>query len=181
MNTKQNTEYHYRSAYASNEDIGSLALSAWSIAQAVLFSGQLYTQKEKQKILMHIRSFLLSSHDPYQAYLEFCQRIMLARHYTYRNSNGLLYHHPARWFRQGYSIGFDKTKPMYERLIKRRKKDPLWKKEWKALAEAIHEMHESPTCCVFLYWQKWFLNNNASAELNILRHLRHRISILFKF
>ena len=172
MNTKQqNTEYHYRSAVASKENLQHLTSAGWSIAKASLFYLHNYNENEMEKITGFINRSLSNANDPYLAYLEFCQRILLAHEYLKRFKGGTLSTHALIWLRSGKGMGFGKTKQLYNKLLKIRKTKPLWKKEWKELAEAVLDLVEGPLRENFEYWVNWFRERRAQEEINMLNNL----------
>ena len=160
MNTKQ-TDTEYNPAPPSKEYLQVLEKAAWSCAKAIIFYRHNYTEEELQKIKPQIRNFLLATTDPFKNYLEFCQRLLLARKHITNDQLAS----PANWFSPACNNGFYQTGRAYKALLKQRENHPLCRKEWKALAQAILEMHETPEISVFTYWEKWFLLNKNYEEL----------------
>ena len=172
MNRKQeHSEYHYRSAVASKENLQHLTSAGWSIAKASLFYFHHYREAEIEKLKLIISRLFANAHDPYLAYLEFCQRIMLADEYINRYRGGMLITHAVIWFRPCFPLGYFKTKWMYDDLMSIRKKKPIWKKEWKDLAEAALDLVEGPFRENFEYWTNWFNERLAQYEINMLNRI----------
>ncbi len=167
MNTKQiNIEYHYKSAFASHEDLRILAAAGYSLALAVRFPYPKLAQKESSSLHNKIRKFISLAHDPYLGYQEFCERIMLGSGHLKRSGGIRSSTTLMEWFEPG--TGFDKTKPAHEHLVKKRIKKTGWKKNWAALAEAILEIQETPTPLLLKYWEEWLSSRGAIEELKIL-------------
>ena len=122
---KLNYIFHLFSYLALKEDLQTPAAAGWSIAKASLFYFHNYNEKDMNKIKGPIIRFLSLAHDPYLAYLEFGQRIILAHEYMNRYRGGRLCTNAIEWFRPGNRQGFAKTKSMYKLLMKKRKEQPL--------------------------------------------------------
>ena len=166
MNTKNiNTEYHHKSAFASNENLDTLAAAGWSFARPILFSSRLYNESRREKIHGYIRRFMASAGDPYKAYLEFCLRILLALDHIARYEKGLLTTGAPVWFNPSFSEGFARTEPMYERYLQKKTGRSLWGKNWKALTESVLDITEDATTENFEYWINWFRQRRAWVQL----------------
>ncbi len=166
MNTKQqNIEYHHRSAFEANENLDTLAAAGWGFARVILFSTRFNNEKQNQKILSYIRRFLAGANNPYDAYIEFCHRIMLFTQYIMRYKKGVPPACALTWFNPSYPEGFEKTRIMQERFLQKRELEPSWKKHWKALAEAVLDITEDGSTQNFEYWINWFRQRRAGIYL----------------
>ena len=167
MNTKQqHVEYRYKSAFASHENIKTLAAAAWDMVNAVIDLRHGLNYQEKVKMQRAIRDFIGGNCDYYLGYLEFCERILLlSQGFTQYKGHDLFAW--ETWFDRGNY--FDSTKRDYQLLLKKRTKDPELKKSWKALAEAVLEMQETPSPYILLYWENWFTERNAMEEFELFR------------
>jgi len=167
MNTKQqHIEYHYKSAFESHENAKTLAAAAWDLVNAILDLGRYLNCREKPQFQRAIKNFIAARSDYYLGYLEFCERILLLNEDLTQYGEYDLTDWQT-WFDQGNY--FDSTKKDYELLLKKRAADPELKKNWKALAEAILEMQETPSPYILLYWENWFKERNAVPEFELFR------------
>jgi hypothetical protein len=167
MNTKQHhIEYHYKSAFASHENVKTLAAAAWALGTATLDFGQRFRRRDKPKMQKAIKDFIWGKCDYYLGYLEFCERVLLLDEARGRY-RGYSFSEWNNWFAEGNY--FDNTKKDYELLLKKRKIDPELKKNWKGLAEAILEMQETPSPYIMQYWENWFTERKAMQEFELFR------------
>ena len=167
MNTRQqHTEYHYKSAFLSHDNAKTLAAAAWDLGKATLDFENRFRPNDRIKMQRAIKNFIAAKCDYYLGYLEFCERLLLldGGGTSYR---GYSLSEWENWFDHGNY--FDSTKNDYERLQQKRKTDPELKKNWKALAEAILEMQETPSPYILLYWENWFVERNAMDEFELFR------------
>ncbi len=183
MNTKfQFTEYHHRSGYASNENVPVLAAAAICLARAALFTNVKWERNQGPNLFRMVKTTIFFMNDPYQCYVEFCERVMIARQNLLRSKQASLALQPMEWLAQ--DGGFDKTKTAHERLQAKRESDQLYKLEWKALAEAILEMHERQprllSRIISAYWQEWFAANGVMEELRLFREAISNKSTIIK-
>jgi len=164
--TQQHIEYHYKSAFASHENVKTLATAAWDLATAAFDLKQLFKGSNRARMQKAIKDFICKKCDYYLGYLEFCERILLLNEHPSRY-RGYCFSEWSNWFGEGNY--FDSTKNDYEALLKKRKTDPELKKNWKALAEAVLEMQEAPSPYILLYWENWFVERNAVEEFELFR------------
>lgn len=158
MNTKhQYIEYHYKSAFASHEDPKTLADAALDLTNAAIHGFSFLLSKETKAFHRLVKNFIFSRSDHYLGYLEYCERILLLA------EDPLKYGEPPLFNR------FNNTKADHDCLLRIRKHDPEYKKNWKGLAEAILEMQETPSPYIMVYWENWFRERNAAVELTLFR------------
>ena len=170
MNTKQsNTEYQHKSAFASKEDLFRLAFGA-----TVLTWCSIFRVRSSLKLLIPFinaaMGFIQRGNNPYDAYTELCQRILLARRMHIKSRI------PAYWFKKH----FDETVPLYQTMLKKRKADPLYMHSLKWLAEAILDICENPDTGDVRYWMNWFRNNNATNEIKVFVKAANMINPKYK-
>jgi hypothetical protein len=109
-----------------------------------------------------IRGFVFRNEHHYANYAEFCQRILMARHYAEKNS---WYVHSCSllcWLDPDNKKGFAGTAAWYATLQDKRSILPLHLLELKAFPEALLEMAEEPGSGIFRYWNNWFIERNAT-------------------
>lgn len=169
MNMKeQHTEYHHKSGFASKENLHLLAAAGWKLARVTLFPRQLYTDKENQVILKQILHYIIISPDPYQGYLEFCQRILLLNQYLECGEHGSFCTPAMAWFSPACELGFSRTEKMYQNIVAERGPSLFFVKQWKDLAEAVLDITESPGIENYEYWMNWFNERGEFDELFLL-------------
>ena len=168
MNTKQQyIEYHHRSAFESNENPDVLARAGFTFASVTLLSYRQLDELETTQLVRAIAGMLRNSHNAYDAYMEFCLRLLLARdahpwHFrkTCPGNNAL------EWLKN-QNNGYACTGSLYQQLLQKRKQHVLYKANWSALAEAVLDLIEDGTPEKFEYWIHWFRKRHARYELFI--------------
>ena len=168
MNTKQKKNIPYDTGiHHEKETLDLFAKAGWTFAKVCLFYTQFFYDHELMHVRGQIYRIISNGSNPYDAYMEFCQRILLAVDYITRYQGGALCKNCCVWFLPSCKEGYVKTGLMYERHLKRREKSPQWKKQWKPLAEAVLEMSEGHIDEKFEYWINWFEERKAHYELFI--------------
>lgn len=150
--------------YPIKDNVDGMADTAWILAMISLWPTSTYSAIEIFETKKCIRRFLVSVIDPYIAYKEFCQRILLTRKYQLDNPAQAISEIPTIWFHSNKN-GFLLSSVWFNSLQQIRSKLPLHKLEMKALAEAILEMAEENSPNNFHYWITWFKERNAPDEL----------------
>jgi hypothetical protein len=145
------------------ESIKVLVNSAWNFAYSALWSHCFFSTLEKDKARKAIRCYLLHSPDQEKAYYNFCQRVLLARDYVNKNPARFI-PLPAQWLDESNENGFAGTEAWLDQMLEKRTSLPLYRREWKALAEAVLEMATDASEKNFWYWKVYFLER---AERNL--------------
>jgi hypothetical protein len=168
MNTKQKKIQPYDTGVLhEKEELELFAKAGWTFANVCLFYNQHFYDHELKRVRGQIYRFISNTNNPYDAYMEFCQRILLAVDYFTKYQRGAFCMNACVWFQPSCKNGYAKTGSMYERLLKKREKNPSWKKQWKPLAEAVLEISEGHIDEKFEYWINWFEERKADYELFI--------------
>lgn len=165
---EQDSEYHHKSGITSKEDLHLLAAAGWRLARVTLFSRQFFADKENQAILKQILHYIIISPDPYQGYLEFCQRMLLLDQYLESGETGSFSAPGLAWFSPYCEMGFSPTEKMYRQIVAERGPSLFFVKQWKDLAEAILDITEFPCTENFEYWMNWFNERGEFDELFLL-------------
>ena len=77
MNAKQtDIEYHHKGGIASKEDLHTLAQAAISFTEGLFCYLDKSGERETIRTEGSIRSLLVNAHDPYLAYLDYCQQLI---------------------------------------------------------------------------------------------------------
>lgn len=149
--------------YPAQENITGMTQAAWALSIIIFWPVSVFSEEEIKKTKKHIRQFLINAADPYKAYLEYCQRILLMRQYLLDNDGATIPELPSHWLQARH--GFPISAIWFKTLQRVRTALPLYKHDMKALAEAVLEMTEDPTASNFNYWISWFKARNANDEL----------------
>jgi hypothetical protein len=147
-----------------NPYLENLIHTAWQLACTALWNNEVFSEKEKEEAKSAIKNYLLSATDAYQAYLVFCQRVLLTRQYINNSSNRYM-PLPSHWLDKNNETGFAGTGKWYDKIKEVRASLPIYKIELKALAESILEMKEEPTASNFNYWRNYFIEKQAPGLL----------------
>ncbi|HMK03288.1 MAG TPA: hypothetical protein VK489_03815 [Ferruginibacter sp.] len=113
-----------------------------------------------------IRRILLAANNPYNSYMEFCERVLLFRNHL-AGHHCLVVSDPVLWLKS--NKGFGLTESWYASLKYVRISLPLNLHTYKALAEAALEIAEEPSSSNFDYWTRWFAAKHAYDELKLFR------------
>jgi hypothetical protein len=148
--------------------------AAWACAHTALWNEYLFALNERSKAEGFIGQYISQSKDPYKAYINFCERVLLTRQYI-RNGNSRYVPFPSTWLDPQQAYGFAGTASWHDRLGQQRKACPLFRMEWKALAEGILEMVEEGTGKFYRYWCTYFLEHKAIEELLLFREVVAKI------
>jgi hypothetical protein len=143
----------------------SLTNTAWQFAYSVLWNSQLFSEYERTEARSHINEFLTNSRNPTRSFLQFCQRMIVARqHINELDSSVCL---PSLFLDSENPEGFAKTKAWFDPIKELRRSLPNYKIELKALAEAILEVSEQPSLGNFRYWRSYFIDRQEPVLLEL--------------
>lgn len=143
--------------------------AALEVLLAGMYPFSMYNEQALGMVRNFIRGFIFRDGDHYASYAEFCQRILMARHYAeknawYANSAGLV-----SWLDPENKQGFAGTAAWYATLQDKRSKQPLYLLELKAFPEAVLEMAEEPVAAIYTYWNNWFMEKQARDAAMLFR------------
>ena len=158
-NTQRRLEGDY-----NQEDLNVFTNIATILALMTLWPGKTFHPRQAMQATQHVHRFLMRHRNKYDAYFEFCQRILLTRQHITEHPEWLS-GTPAFWFFD--KSGFALSAGWFQEMEEKRKKDPLHLARYKALAEALLEMSEDASTYLFDYWINWFRISNADEELSI--------------
>lgn len=144
-------------------DLKSMIEAATGCCLLALWPGGITEEKEVSLLKQGFRAFLVQQPDQYGRFVELVQRILLTKEYyrLYGRTNKPCL--PSLWLAD--ASGFLLSASWYKALEKKRKTIPLYKLEWKALAEALLEITEQGSLGLLRYWNNWFLKHNAVTEM----------------
>lgn len=142
-----------------------LAQAAWLFTYSSLFNNQILSIREKDNCIKIISRYL-SSKNPKRSFLNFCQRITLARlNVTSLKAGSLSL--PSTWLLEANTDGYAITKDFLDPIKLIRLSLPRHRTELKGLAEAVLEFSEEPTQQNFRYWRNYFIEKDEPILLNL--------------
>ncbi len=142
-------------------NIGRMVNTAWHVLSAGLFPSQMNAEPSKAMACGFIQSFLSRTENGYASFAEFCQRILMVRHYQQNHPRFGMHHKLNSWLDPANKLGFAGTEKWFANLKENRALHPVHLIELKAFPEAILELAEDPTPDIFHYWNDWFIEKKA--------------------
>ena len=152
--------------HLTNKSIDMMIKAAWNITYTSFWNTWTLSSQEIRSSKSFIRNFICNAPEAYPAYLEYCQRVLLAREYIIKNPDKYV-PIPSIWFCTKNVNGFAGTARWFRNTQDIRRALPLYRNQFKALPEAILEMIEEPTARNFHYWREWFIIRNKQATVNL--------------
>ena len=150
------------------QPIEHLVSTAWNFAYSSLWNSTQFSTKEVRAAKQNFEEYFTLAKNPRNAFLSFCQRVLLARQYLTSNK-GRYMPLPSIWFDKNNEYGFAGTKTWYAEIKAVRSSLPAYKEELKALAEAVLEYSEEPTVQNFTYWRTYFIERGTPGLLNLFQ------------
>ena len=136
--------------------ISILVNLAWTILYTAFWNGIIFSEEEKRSAMTSIRNILMLKNSPQKGYIEFIQRVLLARYHNNRYPV-LNLPFPTQWLNGEYKLGYSSTKDAFKDLCKTRISDPLYKNEMNSFGTAILEIYKEPTGKNFHSWSSYFI------------------------
>jgi len=146
----------------------NLINAAWNFAYSSLWNSTQFSAREIRTSKEKIEEYFTLAKNPRNAFLSFCQRVLLARQYV-NQAKGRYMPLPSVWFDKNNEYGFAGTKDWYAEIRLVRSSLPNYKEEIKALAEAVLEYSEEPTLQNFTYWRSYFIEKGTPGLLNLFQ------------
>ena len=147
------------------EKQNNLANAAWLFAYSALWNNVAFSKTEIADSKNFIKEWL-KARNPEKAFINFCQRIILARlNVESLNSDFLAL--PSLWFDPENPEGYAVIKEWLDEIRIIRRSLPGFKIAIKALAEAVLELSEEPTEENFKYWRSYFIEKQEPVLLNL--------------
>jgi len=148
--------------------IENFVSAAWNFAYSSLWNSTQFSTKEIRTAKEKIEDYFTLAKNPRNAFLSFCQRVLLARQYV-TSAKGRYMPLPSVWFDKNNEYGFVCTKDWFAEIRLVRSSLPNYKEEIKALAEAVLEYSEEPTAQNFTYWRTYFIEKGTPGLLNLFQ------------
>ncbi|MBL7748766.1 MAG: hypothetical protein JNM19_15115 [Chitinophagaceae bacterium] len=151
----------------ANNEMVHLVNTAWLFACAALWNHLQFSAKETANAKQKIEA-LLSKEDKEKAFLNFCQRVLLARQYVTKTP-GRYIPLPSVWLDDNNKLGFTGTENWYNKINSVRQSLPAYKEEIRAMAEAILELSKEPSSKNYQYWRSYFIDHRSPGLLNLFQ------------
>lgn len=148
------------------QEVHQLANCAWQIVYTALWNTKQFAAPEIEKAKEFISRFLQQDNNHKIKYLEFVQRILLARQYV-SSHPGTYIPVPSQWFSTENVKGFTDTEKWYNTIQQTRTAMPLYKQVLKAFAEAVLETTQTFKAKDFHYWRSYFIQQKTNGLLNL--------------
>lgn len=149
-------------------ELAPLINTAWNFAYSSLWNNVQFSGKEIEAAKEKIAQYFRLAKNPERAFSIFCQRVLLARYYVSKNPSRFI-PLPSVWLDRTNSTGFAGTKAWYAEIKTVRESLPNYKKELKAMAEAVLEFSEEPTIQNYQYWRKYFIEKETPGLLTLFQ------------
>lgn len=111
-----------------------------------------------------VSKFIGDDEKAYARFAEFCQRILMVRHYIITHPKFQFAYPLHRWLDPANKHGFAGSAQWFADLQEKRKLRPMHMIKLKAFPEAILELAEERSPEIYNYWFPWFLENDATDE-----------------
>jgi hypothetical protein len=118
------------------DNLKSLINTAWLFAHTVLWNNQVFSSIEISEAKAYIYDWLNAGKKSTKAFINFCQRIILARQNVHALNSDFL-SLPSLWLDKDNPDGYSVTKEWLDEVKLIRHSIPNYQIELKALAEAI--------------------------------------------
>lgn len=142
--------------------------TAWNFAYSALWNTTIFSDKEILAAKVKISDLFTSSKNTDKAFIDFAQRVILARHYITSNK-GRYIPLPSVWLDQENERGFAGTKQWLSEIKSIRSSMPNYKIVIKELAQATLEYSSDPSILNYNIWRTYFLNANAPGLFNLFQ------------
>ena len=152
---------------ASANELKHLVDTAWCFTSSALWNNSEFSSREIQQAKNSIES-LLSTGNRKKAFIDFCQRVLLARHYIIKHP-GKYIPLPSAWLDKENKFGFFGTKAWMDRVNNMRQSLPAYKQEIKAMAEAVLELSQEPSAGNYNYWRSYFIDHRSPGLLQLFQ------------
>ena len=149
-----------------NDNLKTLIDTAWLFAHTVLWNNQVFSRIEISEAKAYIYDWLNTGKKSTKAFVNFCQRIVLARQNVQALDTDFL-SLPSLWLDKDNPGGYSVTKEWLDEIKIIRHSLPNYQVELKALSEAVLEFSEEPTKENFMYWRNYFIEKQQPVLLNL--------------
>jgi hypothetical protein len=148
------------------QELNLLAACAWQIVYTALWNTKEFAAPEIENAKAFIGTFLQQGDDHQAKYMEFVQRVLLARQYISTHP-GTYIPLPSQWLSVQNSNGFLGTAKWYAAVQQTRQALPLYKQPLRAFAEAVLQTTQTCKAKDFHNWRSYFIQPNTNGLLNL--------------
>lgn len=145
-----------------------LVSGALSFARICLWNGINLSSVEIKYAKQIIEDRVANADLPEKECKRICERILLAHQYILRNP-GKYIPVPSAWFNQNNLNGFAGTEKWYDTVALIRLSLPDYKKNFKALCEAVTEFAEDSTLKNYKFWSEYFAERKDLSLLQLFQ------------
>jgi hypothetical protein len=122
--------------------------NAWLFAQASLWDKQIFTDAEIKKFKRLIAEFFEENEFSHDTFIEFCERVILAKRYVARSSYRYIAA-PINWLNIHFKYGISGTESWYNEVQEQRETAPEYNKGMNDLAEAVFTYTAKPSLSAY--------------------------------
>lgn len=167
-NTNRNYPTLRVAEQSTTNHFSHLVNTAWTFASTALWNTTVFSETEIQRAKALIAEYLNNDATD-NAFLVFCQRVLLARHYI-TSQPGRYIPLPSVWLDQNNKLGFAGTGAWYERITAIREAVPGYKTGIKAFAQALLELSNQPSSAAhYNYWKNYFIDHQSPGLLSLFQ------------
>lgn len=154
-----------------------MAEAAYWLAICAIWPAKSISNKDAVETCKLVQSIICDGKYRFNNYIALCERILLFKAYAIEYK--VVIPSPLKWFR--LELESSPTSVLYKSLLRKRIKEPLYRLEWKGLAEAVLDLSEDGSDKCIGYWEKWLSERNAFEELRLFSlysvsgHLKPRL------
>jgi hypothetical protein len=125
-----------------------MVANAWLFAQASLWDGQVFTDAEITRFKKLINEFFEEHEFSEDTFVEFCERVILAKRYVARSSFRYIAA-PINWLNIHFKYGISGTERWYREVEQQRETAPEYNKGITILSIAVASYTANPTLNVY--------------------------------
>ncbi len=141
--------------------------TAWTLATAALWPLIKMSPTEMDYVKRCIQCAILLGSDLYRGYMNFCERVLLARELLLQGNQCKIVINPAQWINGKCLHSYRDTEQLHISFLLTRKQTRLYKLNLSALAEGVLHLNEELTLANYLYWVNFFKSIHAEKELRL--------------
>ena len=157
-----------KGAEGHKRSLSFLIDTAWNFAYSALWNTTIFSDKEVKDAKARIADLFSGSKNADKAFIDFAQRVILARHYITSNK-GRYIPLPSVWLDQDNEKGFAGTKQWLSEIKSIRSSMPNYKIVIKELAEAALDYSSEPSNLNYNIWRNYLLSANAPGLFNLFQ------------
>ncbi len=129
--------------------------SAWHFAHAALWQEDQFSNKEIQRVKIHLANYFNQQGDPNSVFITFCERVIIAVLQSAADPGYLP--HPSIWLQPGYRAGFATTATSHAFVTRCRLDDPRYMQEIGILAQHYLQYAITPSVTILSQCRKQLL------------------------